>query len=141
LEAEARKWQEALYRAELERIDGAVAAAEELLRGYVGAERFQEYQTQRRITVDSSRYRGRQYVVRPSGMIEVLEGGRVVDKLCVHLVDRVDDNGWRGYRMDGGWLPPADVVFGKVLLLELDEERLLRTANHNPVYDMAAVRR
>ena len=104
----------------------AVRSAEELLRECLGEDCFQEYKVTGQVRVDSPSRPGRRYVVCARQRIRVYEGDRLVDELCLHLVELAG-------RIDNGWLPEADVVLGKVLLLEHDEERVLRTANHGPV--------
>ena len=104
----------------------AIRAAEEMLAHCLGEERLKEYKHSGQISVESPSKPGRRYVVSPTGKIKVYEGEQLVDELCAGLVD---PSGAR----DSNWLPEPDVVLGKVWLLENDEERLLATANHNPV--------
>ena len=104
----------------------AVKAAEELLTQHLGEQRLQEYRVTKKVSVVSPSKLGRRYEVVPSGKIKVYENDKLVDELCVHLV--IED----GLSYDS-WLPEADVILGKVFLLENDEERLLQVANHNPV--------
>lgn len=104
----------------------AIRAAEDLLRDHLGDARLQEFKTTGQVVVDSPGRPGRRYIVDARNRIKVFEGERLVDELCVHLIcEHAEDT--------GGGLPEADVVLGKIWLLLNDEERLLATANHNPV--------
>jgi hypothetical protein len=49
--------------------------------------------------------------------VQVLEGGRVVERLCVQPLDS---------------LPEADVILMHKMLIEADESSYLATANHFP---------
>jgi len=101
----------------------AVMVAEVLLAETLGVDVLAEYKAKGKITVDSPGKPGRRYIVDGKNMIDVYEGNERVDRLCLHLID--------GCQHDSQWLPEADVVVGKALLLQLDEERVLSVANHN----------
>ena len=101
----------------------AVEAAEVLLREHLGEARLEEYRRTGAISVFSPSRAGRRYVVDAYSRIKVYEGERLVDQLCVNLVD--------GGMVDSFWLPAPDVVLGKVWLLEHVEDRVLAVANHN----------
>jgi len=120
-EAERRQAQAEQERERAE----AVRQAEELLRSCLGEERLAEYKTKGCLSVDSPSKPGRRYVVDAHSRIKVYEADKLVDELCVHLVDPLS------LANDSRWLPEPDVVLGKVWLIENDEERLLRVANHN----------
>ena len=67
--------------------------------------------------------------------IRVYEGERLVELLCIHLVENPISggqvNGGTLRPIDSQWLPEADVVLGKVVFLECDEEKMLALANHH----------
>lgn len=106
--------------------EAAVHQAEMFLKECLGEERYSEYKGKGHITVDSPMTPGRHYVVDGHNRIKVYDGDRLVDELCVQLVEPDSLN------HDSYWLPEPDVVLGKVLLIENDEERVLKVANHNP---------
>ena len=97
--------------------------AEELLLAYVGEKRFKEYKETGSISLKSPSNPTKTYKVNAFDEIKIYEDGKVIDRLCVHLLN--------GYKRDSYWLPEADVVLGKIFLLENDEERLLSVANHD----------
>jgi hypothetical protein len=106
----------------------AETVARQLMEIVLGHERLQEYIKQGKVSLDSPSKPGRQYSIDARNTIEVRENGKLVDRLCIHLVDAEQ------YRHDSQWLPDADVVVGKAMLVLSDEKRLLATANHNPVH-------
>ena len=122
---EMRKIAEEQLKAEQKGKRLAVETAERLLLETLGENRFKEYKATGRVSVDSPSKQGRKYQVDARNRIKVFEGDKLVDELCIHLVDSDQ------IRHDSNWLPEADVVLAKVFLLENDEERVLRVANHN----------
>ncbi len=56
-------------------------------------------------------------VPRGPGQVQVVEGGRVIERLCLQPLDT---------------LPEADVILMHKLLIEGDEHMYLATANHFP---------
>lgn len=111
---QARLRQEEVIRQEKE---AAVKCAEELLREHIGSKAFKELNEVGYIELDSQKYKGRKYRVSKSAFqrIEVIEGNKVVDELCI--VPTVQ-------------CPDGDKILSKVVLLELAEEYTLQTANH-----------
>ena len=122
---ELARW-EAEKKAEKIARTAAQEKAEALLREVLGEERFREYKSTSAIRVDSPGKPGRQYVVDAHNRIKVYEQGKLVDTLCLHLVESSLLGVWH----DSQWLPPADVVLAKVWLLENAEGRVLAVANH-----------
>lgn len=121
MEAERRDNERELQRATAEQV------AQRLIEDVFGKEKLDEYRTKKCLTLDSPSMADRRYVVAPSGMIKVYAGERLVDELCVHLVDK------RQYgQQDRQWLPDADIVCGKAIRLLHDEEAFLAVAHHNP---------
>ena len=118
---ELARW-EAEEKAEKIARKAAQEKAEALLREVLGEERFREYKSTSAIRVDSPGKPGRRYVVDAHNRIKVYEQEKLVDTLCLHLVENC--------LHDSQWLPPADVVLAKVFLLENDEARVLAVANH-----------
>jgi len=113
-ELRARLEREREYRKQQEL---ATKRAEELLKEYIGLAAFGKLYEVGYIEVDSRRYKGRKYRVPDAGFIEVIDkDGQVIDRLCIH--PRVQ-------------CPLADQILSKIVLLELDEEYVLDTANHH----------
>ncbi len=65
----------------------------------------------------SQKYKGRKYRVKKDAYsrIQILEGDKIVDELCI--VPTVQ-------------CPDGDRLLSKVILLECDEEYVLKTSNH-----------
>lgn len=92
--------------------------AESLLRERLSADEYRQLCARAYLDVQSHSYANRIYrVPRGPGQVLVLEGGRVVERLCVQPVDS---------------LPEADVILMHKLLIESDERTYLETANHFP---------
>jgi hypothetical protein len=92
--------------------------AESLLRERLSADEYRQLCARAYLDVRSHSYNNRIYrVPRGPGQVLVLEGGRVVERLCVQPVDS---------------LPEADVILMHKLLIESDERTYLETANHFP---------
>jgi hypothetical protein len=93
-------------------------AAEALLRDVLPPEQYQQLRSRAYLEVPSPTYAGRIYrVPRGPGQVMVVEGGRVIERLCLQPVD---------------YLPEADIILMHKLLIETDERRYLETANHFP---------
>ena len=101
----------------------AKVRSEELLLAYIGKEGFEEYKKTGSVSLKSPSNPAKTYRVNAFGGIKIYEDGKVIDILCVQLLN--------GYKKDSHWLPEADVVLGKIFLLENDEARLLSVANHD----------
>lgn len=92
--------------------------AETLLRERLSSDEYRQLCARAYLDVRSHSYTNRIYrVPRGPGQVLVLEGGRVVERLCVQPVDS---------------LPEADVILMHKLLIESDERTYLETANHFP---------
>jgi hypothetical protein len=93
-------------------------AAETLLRDLLSPLQYRQVRAKGYLEVPSPTYPGRIYLVpRGPGQVAVLEGGQVVESLCVHPV---------------GQLPEADLLLVHKLLIEADESSYLQAANHFP---------
>lgn len=93
--------------------------AESLLRELISDEEYAQVCGTGYLDVASPSRAGRVYrVPRGPGQVLVLDGGRVVERLCV--------------QPEYGGLPEANVVVMHKLLIQADEERYLRVANHFP---------
>lgn len=93
-------------------------AAETLLRKMLTPEEYAQLSARAYLDVPSQSYLGRLYrVPRGPGQVQVVEGGRVVERLCVQPLDS---------------LPEADVILMHKMLIEADESSYLATANHFP---------
>lgn len=93
-------------------------AAETLLRDVLSPEEYRQLCTMAFLEVHSPSYTNRVYrVPRGPGQVQVLEGGRVVERLCVQPVDA---------------LPEADVILMHKMLIQADERSYLESANHFP---------
>src|SRR5574343_1130047 len=102
----------------------AEEVAQRLIADVFGDETLKEYKTKRTLTIDSPSKAGRRYVLQ-HGTVDIYEGRKLVDRLCVHLHDGQGHN-------DSSWLPTADIVCGKALHILNDEERFLAVAHHDP---------
>ena len=92
--------------------------AEILLRDSLSSDEYRQLRTRSYLDVHSQFYQNRVYrVPRGPGQVMVLEGGRVVERLCLQPVEA---------------LPEADVILMHKLLLESDERKYLEMANHFP---------
>jgi hypothetical protein len=109
--------QQALIR---EQQAAAKLRAEALLKSHIGLEAYGELLKVGYIELDSQKHKGRKYHVPSNArlLIEVLENGKVVDRLCVHPHERFQDD---------------DEILSRVTLLKYAEEHILTKANHNPV--------
>lgn len=99
--------------------EAAIKAAEELLKEHIGLEAFGKLHEVGYIELDSQQHKGRKYRVSKDSYkrIEVVDDqGKVVDKLCIGPAIGC---------------PPCDVILARVVLLELAEEYVLETANHD----------
>lgn len=93
-------------------------AAETLLRQSLTSDEYAQLSARAYLDVPSRSYLGRLYrVPRGPGQVQVVEGGRVVERLCVQPLDS---------------LPEADVILMHKMLIEADEPTYLATANHFP---------
>jgi hypothetical protein len=93
-------------------------AAETLLRTALTTEEYRQLCSMAFLDVPSPSRSGRVYrVPRGPGQVQVIEHGRMVERLCVQPVATV---------------PEADVVLMHKLLIESDEQGYLDTANHFP---------
>ncbi|MGH2487884.1 MAG: hypothetical protein ACRDHE_17930 [Ktedonobacterales bacterium] len=93
-------------------------AAETLLRQMLTPEEYDQLKLRAYLDIQSRAHLGRLYrVPRGPGQVQVLEGGRVVERLCVQPLDS---------------LPEADVILMHKMLIEADEPSYLATANHFP---------
>lgn len=93
-------------------------AAETLLRAALTTEEYRQLCSMAFLDVRSPSRSGRVYrVPRGPGQVQVIEHGRMVERLCVQPVATV---------------PEADVVLMHKLLIEADEQGYLDTANHFP---------
>lgn len=95
----------------------------ELLKSHIGLEAFGKLHEVGYIELDSQKHKGRKYRVPATrgfarNYIDVYEGDKLIDRLCVHPQERYVDE---------------DEVLTRVTLLKYAEEYLLKTANHNPV--------
>lgn len=86
--------------------------AEALLQAVLGPG-YADYQHSGYVEVDSQQYPGRRYRIEPGPLIAVMEGERVVNRLCIHAQAP---------------LPDADEIVAKLLLCQHDEAKLLRVA-------------
>jgi DNA-binding NarL/FixJ family response regulator len=94
----------------------AEAAARELLRALLTHEEYEQLTTSGYVEVQSRSRAERTYrIPAAGGMVRMLEGGKEVLRLCLQPTTM---------------LPRGDVVLLHKLLLEADEEKYLRTANH-----------
>ena len=100
--------EEAAARERLE----AKERAEALLQTVLGPG-YADYQHSGHVEVDSQQYPGRRYRIEPDQLIAVMEGERVLNRLCIHAREE---------------LPVADEIVAKLLLCQHDEARLLRIA-------------
>lgn len=92
--------------------------AETLLRDMLSPEEYRRLCASGVLEVPSPSYLNRVYrVPRGPGQVQVVEGGRVVERLCVQPVDA---------------LPEADVILMHKMLIQSDERAYLETANHFP---------
>lgn len=92
-------------------------SARALLREFVTEAEYRQFRASGYLEVASLMYPGRVYrVPRRQGRVLILEGGRLSGELCIQPA--------------ACHLPDADVVLMHMLLIRLDEERYLRTANH-----------
>jgi hypothetical protein len=92
--------------------------AEHLLRDMLTPKEYGQLRLKAFLEVPSQLYAGRVYQVpRGPGQVMVVEGGRVVERLCLQPLEA---------------LPEADVILMHKLLLESDEKGYLATANHFP---------
>jgi hypothetical protein len=98
---------------------GARQWSETLLRDLLGADEYTHLIQRGYLEVHSRSHPKRAYhIPRDGGFVTVFEQGEPVDLLCI------------GPAVP---LPPADVVILHKLLIEVDEETYLRTANHMPL--------
>ncbi len=92
--------------------------AETLLRNMLTREEYNQLCTRAYLEVPSRAFANRVYrVPRGPGQVQVVEGGRVTERLCVQPLEA---------------LPEADVILMHKLLIEGDEAGYLQTANHFP---------
>ncbi len=92
--------------------------AEILLRDSLSPEEYRQLCSNAYLEIPSPSYANRVYrIPRGPGQVQVVEGGRVVERLCVQPVES---------------LPDADVVLMHKLLIQADERRYLESANHFP---------
>jgi len=95
----------------------AERTAEALLRRLLSPIEYDALSYSGYLEVPSREYPGRVYrIPRGPGQVQVLEHGRVTERLCVQPA--------------AVGLPEADVVLMHKLLIEADERRYLLTANH-----------
>lgn len=112
------------YEAEQEKIrkeqEVAKQKADELLKSHIGVEAFGKLHEIGHIELDSQKYQGRKYRIpnNARSLIEIVEAGKVVDRLCVHPIERYQD---------------GDEILTRLTLLQYAEEYLLKVANHNLV--------
>ena len=96
--------------------ESAEAAARELLRALLTDEEYRQLSACGYIEVRSQSRAERTYrIPAAGGMVRMLEGGKEVLRLCLQPTTM---------------LPRSDVLLLHKLLLEADEEKYLRTANH-----------
>ena len=92
--------------------------AEKLLRDVLTHEEYTQLRAHAYLEVPSRARAERVYrVPRGPGQVQVVEGGRVIERLCLQPLDA---------------LPEADVILMHKLLIEGDEHMYLATANHFP---------
>lgn len=92
--------------------------AEMLLRDKLSHEEYRQLSSHSYLEVPSRSYANRIYrVPRGPGQVQVVEGGRVIERLCLQPLEA---------------LPEADVILMHKLLIEGDESAYLATANHFP---------
>ena len=97
----------------------AERTAEALLRHVLTEQEYRSLCYNGYLEVPSATHTGRTYrVPRGPGQVLVVEGGRVMERLCLQPA--------------AGGLPEADVVVMHKLLIESDERTYLLTANHFP---------
>ncbi len=93
-------------------------AAETLLKNMLSREEYSQLCARAYLEVPSRTHVNRVYrVPRGPGQVQVVEGGRVIERLCVQPLEA---------------LPEADVILMHKLLIEGDEATYLQTANHFP---------
>ena len=117
-EPETDEQREARLKQEQEQ-ELVIKAAEELLKGYIGAEAFGKLYEVGYIELDSQKYKDCRYRVKRNhnAVVEVVnKDGKVVDKLCFQPA--ID-------------CPAPDQLLTKIVLLELAEEFVLAKANHH----------
>jgi hypothetical protein len=94
----------------------AALAADALLCHLLAPAEYRQLRRKGYLEVASGGHPGRIYrVPRGGGQVAVVEGGRVVERLCVQPVEH---------------LPPGEAVLVHKLLIEADEEGYLAAANH-----------
>jgi hypothetical protein len=92
--------------------------AETLLRAMLSRDEYSQLCARAYLEVRSPAFANRVYrVPRGPGQVQVVEGGRVTERLCVQPLEA---------------LPEADVILMHKLLIEADEATYLQTANHFP---------
>lgn len=90
---------------------------EELLKEVLGEGRYKDFIRVGFVAIESKIYPKRIYIVREEGKVEVVEGGKTIETLCLVPTTTVGKQ---------------DVLALKKLLLESDERMFLKTANHFP---------
>lgn len=121
---QARLEREAQQKREREeaqkRRDLARQKAEELLKEHIGLEAFGKLHEIGYLEMDSCKYQGRKYRVPKyaRGSLDIVENGKVIDRLCVHPGQRFED---------------GDEILARIVMLEVNEDEILQIANHSPV--------
>jgi hypothetical protein len=102
----------------LHRLRTPAGRANALLRQVLGTEEYRHLVRCGYLDLPSPMIAGRTYRIPfAPGRVEVIEQGRIIARLCVVSI---------------GWIPAADMVLTHKLLIEGDEARYLRVANHFP---------
>lgn len=84
----------------------------------LGEGRYLDFIKTKQLTVPSKLYKDRYYIVREYGRVEVVENGETTEELCLVSKDYS--------------LVAQDIMALKKLMLEGDEKRFLKVANHLP---------
>jgi len=106
----------------------AELVAQRLIEDVFGPQKLEEYKVAKSLSVDSPSKPGLRYVIAAGKMVQVYDGNKLVDEMCVHLVNEKNNS---YAQSDRSWLPDADIVVGKALRLVNDEEAFLAVANHH----------